>query len=393
LLAKVQNNFILSNIYFNFGHIFFVHVHKITIKKQDMEKAKGKIRIKDIARMAGVSEGTVDRVLHQRGVVSEKSRKAVKKVLEEIDYTPNLLARSLASKKKYRFICLFPAYNKGEYWESIEKGFRQASEEFNNYKVEVMIEYFDQFDSSSFLATAKAVFVYNPDAIIMAPVFRQETILFARELTEKKIPFSFIDSMVENVEFTSYYGQHSLQSGYVAGKLLFNSLPKESKILVLHTYRKGGSGSIQTENRKKGFLQYIEENNLKNFCEILSIEIIEGNDEENMRLIRNAFIQHPDIRAAITFNSKVHRLVKYFKNLSHSDIKLIGYDVLEENVKCMKEGFVSFLIAQRPEKQAYCAVRDMSFHLIFDKEVNKINYVPIDILMKENIDYYLNFNE
>lgn len=98
-----------------------MHVHKITIKKKDMEKAKGKIRIKDIARMAGVSAGTVDRVLHQRGIVSEKSRKAVNKVLEEINYSPNLLARSLASKKSYRFICLFPAYQKGEYWESIEK--------------------------------------------------------------------------------------------------------------------------------------------------------------------------------------------------------------------------------------------------------------------------------
>ena len=34
----------------------------------------GKTRIKDIARLAGVSIGTVDRVLHERGEVSEKTR-------------------------------------------------------------------------------------------------------------------------------------------------------------------------------------------------------------------------------------------------------------------------------------------------------------------------------
>jgi LacI family transcriptional regulator len=223
-----------------------------------MEKAKGKIRIKDIARMAGVSAGTVDRVLHQRGIVSEKSRKAVNKVLEEINYSPNLLARSLASKKSYRFICLFTDYQKGEYWESIEKGFRQAAEEFENYKVEVLIEHFNQFDSSSFVEAAKTVMKYEPNAVIMSPVFRQETLEFTHQLSEKNIPFSFIDSMIEDADFIAYYGQHSSLSGYIGGKLLFQSLPPNSRILILHTFRKGSSGAIQTENRKKGVSRSLE---------------------------------------------------------------------------------------------------------------------------------------
>ena len=48
--------------------------------------------IKDIARMAGVSAGTVDRVLHNRGDVSEKSKEKVQKVLDEINYQPNVFA-------------------------------------------------------------------------------------------------------------------------------------------------------------------------------------------------------------------------------------------------------------------------------------------------------------
>lgn len=370
-----------------------MHVHKITIKKKDMEKAKGKIRIKDIAIMAGVSAGTVDRVLHQRGIVSEKSRKAVNKVLEEINYSPNLLARSLASKKSYRFICLFPAYQKGEYWESIEKGFRQAAEEFENYKVEVLIEHFNQFDSSSFVEAAKTVMKYEPNAVIMSPVFRQETLEFTHQLSEKNIPFSFIDSMIEDADFIAYYGQHSSLSGYIGGKLLFQSLPPNSRILILHTFRKGSSGAIQTENRKKGFLRYMEENRLNDTTELLSVEIFEDDDERNIKLLQKIFDECKGIQAAITFNSKVHRLAKYFKILSHPEIKLIGYDVLEENITYLKEDIVSYLIAQRPEKQAYCSIRDMSYHLIFNRKINKINYVPIDILIKENIDYYLNFNE
>ena len=66
--------------------------------------------IKDIARMAGVSAGTVDRVLHNRGDVSSKSKAKVQKVLDEIHYQPNVFAIGLAAKKKYSFVCLIPYY-------------------------------------------------------------------------------------------------------------------------------------------------------------------------------------------------------------------------------------------------------------------------------------------
>ena len=47
-----------------------------------------KIRIKDIAERAGVSVGTVDRVLHKRPNVSESALKRVEKVLKEMNYQP-----------------------------------------------------------------------------------------------------------------------------------------------------------------------------------------------------------------------------------------------------------------------------------------------------------------
>ena len=60
---------------------------------------KPKIRIKDIAEMAGVSVGTVDRVLHGRQNVSKLALEKVEKVLEEINYIPNHYASALASTK------------------------------------------------------------------------------------------------------------------------------------------------------------------------------------------------------------------------------------------------------------------------------------------------------
>ena len=77
----------------------------------------GKIRIKDIAERAGVSVGTVDRVLHERPNVSPKALEKVKKALEEMDYKPNMYASALAYNKSYTFYSLIPKHESEAYWE------------------------------------------------------------------------------------------------------------------------------------------------------------------------------------------------------------------------------------------------------------------------------------
>ena len=70
------------------------------------------------------------------------------------------------------------------------------------------------------------------------------------------------------------------------------------------------------------------------------------------------------------------------------DFNLIGYDLLERNVTCLKEGSVSFLIAQQPELQGLNGIKALCDHLIFKKDVTCINYMPIALLTVETIDYY-----
>ena len=74
-------------------------------------RKKGSYRIKDIAIMSGVSTGTVDRIIHNRGKVSEEARIKVEEVLKKVDYRPNIVASALASKKnlqvRHAYSCIF----------------------------------------------------------------------------------------------------------------------------------------------------------------------------------------------------------------------------------------------------------------------------------------------
>ena len=94
-----------------------------------------RIRIKDIAKMADVSVGTVDRVIHGRSGVSEASRKRVEEILEKLNYQPNMYASALASNKKYAFACLLPQHEAGEYWTEVESGIHEALTTYSIYLI------------------------------------------------------------------------------------------------------------------------------------------------------------------------------------------------------------------------------------------------------------------
>ena len=137
----------------------------------------------------------------------------------------------------------------------------------------------------------------------------------------------------------------------------------------------------------------MQDNGLNDSVKLINFEFKTDDEEKNINTLQDIFTQNRNIKAAITFNSKVYKFAHYLEKIEKKDLHVIGYDLLEENVKLLKEGIVSTLIAQRPEKQAYNSIRNLCRSLIFNQEITRINYVPIDILIKENIDYYLHYQE
>ncbi|MFP3722366.1 LacI family DNA-binding transcriptional regulator, partial [Niallia circulans] len=58
-----------------------------------------KVKLEDVAELAGVSPTTVSRVLNNRGYISEKTREKVEQAIKDLNYYPNDIARSLFKKR------------------------------------------------------------------------------------------------------------------------------------------------------------------------------------------------------------------------------------------------------------------------------------------------------
>lgn len=342
--------------------------------------------IKDIARMAGVSAGTVDRVLHNRGDVSSRSKEKVQKVLDEIHYQPNVFAIGLAAKKKYTFLCLIPYYIENDYWHSVTVGIERARKELNPFNVSIDYIYYIHGDKKSYQQACDTIETNAVDAILIAPNFKEETLALVECLQERKISYAFVDFNIEEAHALAYIGQDSYKSGYIAAKILMRNFSEGEELVVFLSNNKENPAEIQMQRRLGGFMQYIRQN----YPEITVHEVVlnKMNLNMNYRILDDFFEAHPKAMLGAVFNSRVYQLGEYLRTSGLQMKGVIGYDLLKSNVDLLKTENIHYLIGQRPGLQGYYAIKALCDSIVFKKEVDAVRYMPIDILIKENIDFY-----
>ena len=349
----------------------------------------GRIRIKDIARLAGVSVGTVDRVLHGRSGVSETSKRKVEDILQQLDYQPNMYASALASNKKYTFACLLPLHEISEYWTDVETGIRKAIDTYSDFNIEALISYYDPYDYRSFAQAANGVLAQHPDGVLLAPTAPQYTRPLTEELQRHTIPYIYIDSNIKEQPALAFFGQDSHRSGYFAARMLMLLAgEKAGEIAIFRKINEGIVGSNQQERREIGFREYMRLYHPQ--CQIRELNLHAKRDTEDTQMLDEFFTQYPMLKNGITFNSKAYIIGEYLQKRGMKDFNLMGYDLLKRNVECLKQGSVFFLIAQQPVLQGFNGIKTLCEHLILKKEVPGEYFMPIDLLTKENIDFYYN---
>lgn len=346
------------------------------------------VRIVDIARMAGVSTATVDRVIHRRGKVSAGNLARINEVLERVHYRPNLIARSLASGRQYVVAVVTPRFAEGEYWADFEAGIQRAEAEARRFNVVVRRFGFDQYDRSSFERLLELLRRESFDAAVLATLFAERVVPFTAELDRRGIPYVFVDSDLPECRRMAYFGTSSFDAGVVAARLLFERMEAGADIVVGNIRHRGEGGSNQCRERERGFRDYLTRHDFGG--RLLDVELRLDDEPCNARTLDDLFARHPSIAGAVTFNSTCYILAGYLASRRRSEVRLVGYDVIERNRRMLSEGIVTALVAQRPEMQGYRGVMSLCAWLVEGVRPASVNNLPIDILVKENIAYYTN---
>lgn len=345
------------------------------------------VRIKDIALKAKVSTGTVDRVLHNRGRVSEKVRDRILKIIEEMDYQPNLMARALGSNKSYRFAALVPDHQVDSYWLAPVLGIRKAAQELKQFGIHVMEYIFNPFEVDSFINQARQIGELEPDGILVSPIFYREVLPFFEEWKSLQIPFVLFNTQIAEFDPLSYIGQDSYQSGNLAGKLIHFGQPQGGSILVAHIDEEI-SNAAHLMKKEQGLRNYFSQNGLAQYS-IVKAELSLSNTAKFIRQLDELIESTPELGSVFVTTSKAHEIAKYFEQRFIKHIRIIGYDLLPQNIHYLNRNVVSFLINQNPFGQGYWGIHVLSDAIVLKKEVPLLKYLPLDIVTKENVNYFL----
>lgn len=339
-----------------------------------------KYTIKDIAELAGVSKGTVDRVLHRRGKVSSKALAEVEKVLREIDYQPNPIARNLKNNKIYRIAALLPDPKEDSYWTPAVKGIKDAAKEFKPFGVLVERYYYHPTDKNSFLEKSKEALDDSPDVLLMAPLFQKEALEIFNSCEERNVLVALFNNYIGVSKAKTFIGQDLHQSGRVAASLIHKMVSYESTIAIVHL-----DEETHMRFKEEGFKSYFSE--MKLAPKIVTYSASTNNDQLFQEL-NDALIEEQDLSAVFVTNSKAYLLAQTL-NKHKNKTTIVGYDLLEENIAYLQNGEIDFLIHQKPKRQAYLGVGYLAEYFLFGKPIPEQSLLPIDIITPENVRYHV----
>ncbi|MCM1503517.1 MAG: LacI family transcriptional regulator [Bacteroidales bacterium] len=343
-----------------------------------------KVTIYDVAALAGVSKGTVDRVVYNRGRVSEKTAATVRDAIEKLGYNPNLFASVLASGKKYVIACLLPKFTEGQYWEEIYNGFMQGAESVKSFNIVPVVELYDQYDELSFIAACDRVLGQNPSGVIFHPFFPSASSKFSAKLYEQHIPYGFVDGRIDDPHYIVYCGVDLYQSG-LFGAFLLTDREKPDDVLIVRIRRDRQYKSDPTYNRRNGFLEYIGQKNPE--CTVHTIFVNPNSTEEINSTLSDFFSANPQVKHVIMLNSRVHLIADYMNAHPSPGRVVVGFDDLSDNVAALVDGAVDFLVTRRISMQSFNVVTALADYLLKGvKPHRRDNYMHIDVLTRYNLD-------
>jgi LacI family transcriptional regulator len=353
------------------------------VKKQPTE-LKG---VKEIARRANVSIATVDRVLHNRPGVSKKTKDLINELIVELNYQPNLLAKRLASRKTIRLATLIPkASEETTYWEAPLSGIDKAEAEVNQFGIIIEKYFYDQNSAPSFTEQANLILESAPEGILLAPSFVEEAVDFTNRCKDANIPFVLFNSDLPDQDSLSYIGPDLYQSGYLAAQLISYLVKQGDKILIVNI-SKEIHNRHHLHKKEEGTRAYFADN--KQNTNIVKIDIKQTDYAFIAKTLDGAFASDPDVKVVFVTNSRVSKVARYFEE-AKKDIILIGYDYIQENIDYLNKDIIDFLICQKPKDQAYRGVISLYKYLAFALPVERVHFMPIDIITKVNYPYYQN---
>lgn len=334
---------------------------------------------KDLARHAGVSRATVDRVLNGRSGVHDKTIKAVNKAIKELGFVRNLSAANLAKSRIYRFEFLLP--RKGDHFQdTLIAQIEDLESAVKADGIEISYRRVLQRDPHRVVETLASIGADEVDGVaIMAPESPQVRDAIQR-LVERGVHVVRFVSGRPGDDQDNFVGIDNQAAGATAARLLGAfSNSSGGKLLVITE----SMNAFDSAERRLGF----DETLAIRFPGLTALPTLEthGDAVRADTIIKNSFRNFPDIVGVYVMSSEASLPLNVVSKIgAPGQYAVIAHERTPLTMDLLSADKVDALITQNPGHVVRSAARLLKGQCDGRPPLASQENIRIEILLKEN---------
>jgi LacI family transcriptional regulator len=345
---------------------------------QDESKTVG---IKSIAKALKVSIGTVDRALHGRPGVSEKTKARILQIADQLGYKPNLAAKALKLNRRLSIGVVLPKHI-SHFFDPLRAGIRDAAAAAIGMQVSLDFHEYPRLGKGDAQAI-EAALARHYDGIIFLPGDSRKFDPLIRKLSRSGTAMMCVGSDAPNTERVGSVSAHAYVSGAIAAELLAHKLIRKASVAVF-------SGELST-------LDHAEK--LRGFAATLAVQAphltllpaLESHErpreayKQTIALMQNK--DRPEGLYLSTANSMpVLRALEELGLLGK--IQIVTTDLFQELVPLIEFGKVLATLYQRPHTQGKMAFENLVAYLLEENRSHVAVRLPPHVIFRSNLSLF-----
>lgn len=337
--------------------------------------------IETIAKRAGVSRGTVDRVLHGRGRVKPETAERVRAVMAEMNFQPNTLGRAFYMSRQNNKIGVLVSFREADFQQQVMEGIDDGISYAQQHGIEVLMEFAPPDDTAAYFAALERLLNSGVRGLALRGIQSEIVNDRLRALRKEQVLLVTYNEDIDPSLRDCFVGARDRQGGACAAFLMHQMSPAQGCTLIVGV----DPLHYSSEERIQGFIDYFRQSARK--MEFPHVVYGQGSHDVSYRVTQKHIKALPNLTGVFVSGAGLSGAAHAVDDAGLSGkVKVVGYDATKSNVAYLKKGTVQFLVDQGPYLQGYKSIQILS-DAIFQGQPVETDYYDTGIQIKNPYNY------
>lgn len=336
-----------------------------------------------IAELAGVSRGTVDRALHNRGRVNPDVAARIHQIAQELGYKPNIIGQALVrTKRDFRLGAILQS-SETPTMQIVAEGVRQSAAALRGSGVELELREIVGLDAGRLLEEIDSLVEKGVRGLAIAPNNAPEIALRIDELAERGIPVVTLNSDVPSSRRLCFIGMDNYRAGQTAAYLMTQCHPTGGQVFPLA----GHLNNTAHNSRLNGFADALRTAGSETI-QLLPPQPCFDREDHAYEIAQHILRENPGLSGIYVASNGQQGVCRAIDEAGlRGKVCVIAYDLNAPNMELLKDGSLTFVLDQEAFEQGFRPPQILYDRLLYQKMPEKeLLYTDILIRTRYNSD-------